>query len=137
MDNPLCRCLYAAWSYFKVWLKQSFFYKKDFDCSYNLIQPTLICWLLQCLLLVTIKYKRNKHLIQLFIFIFASKPSFVSLQSHLKVYLLPGKVGNSTFSTQICPKTDIGLEFQKTNLRIRIRTLEILCVCLPIFKQSK
>ena len=38
------------------------------------------------------KYTSNKHLIQLFIFIFASKPSWVSLR--YSVCQLPGKVDN-------------------------------------------
>ena len=32
---------------------------------------------------------------------------------------------NSTFLTQICLKMDLGLEFQKTNLRIKASILEI------------
>ena len=31
----------------------------------------------------------------------------------------------STFSAQICPKMDLGLEIQKANVRIRISILEI------------
>ena len=38
-----------------------------------------------------------------------------------------------TFLAQICPKTDLGLEIQKTNVGIRISILEISYV--PIFKQ--
>ena len=45
--------------------------------------------------------------------------------SRYSVYQLPGKVENSNFSTQICPKMDLSLEFQKTNLRIRISILKI------------
>ena len=52
------------------------------------------------------KYKSNKQSINLFIPIFASKPSSVPLQSHLRdtLCLLPAKVDSSTFSTQICPE---------------------------------
>ena len=32
-----------------------------------------------------------------------------------------------TFSAQICPKMNSGLEIDKTNVGIRINTLEILC----------
>ena len=39
-----------------------------------------------------------------------------------------------TFSTQICPKMDLGLEIHKTNVAIRISILEIPCV--PIFRQN-
>ena len=39
-----------------------------------------------------------------------------------------------TFSTQICPKIDLGLEIQRTNVGIKISILEIPCV--PIFRQN-
>ena len=35
---------------------------------------------------------------------------------------------------QICSKTDLGLEIQKNNVRIKISILEISCV--PIFRQK-
>ena len=38
------------------------------------------------------------------------------------------------FLAQICPKTSLGLETQKANVRIRISILEILCV--TIFSQN-
>ena len=135
MDSPLCRSLYAASSCFKVWLKQNFFYKKDFDSRYNPIYPLLFCWLLQCLLLATIKYNRNKHLIELFIFIFASKSSCVSLQSHPQDTLCTSfqeKWRIQPFWLKFAQKMDIDLEFQKTNPRIRISILEILCVCVCV-----
>ena len=34
-----------------------------------------------------------------------------------------------TFSAQICPKWNLGLEIQKTNLGIRISILEVPYVC--------
>ena len=34
-----------------------------------------------------------------------------------------------TFSDQISPKMDLGLEIQKTNVEVRIIILEILCQC--------
>ena len=40
-----------------------------------------------------------------------------------------------TFSDQICPRMDLGLEIQKTNVGIRIAILEIPCV--SIFRQNK
>ena len=40
-----------------------------------------------------------------------------------------------TFSAQICPTMDIGLETQKTNVGIRINILEILY--MPIFRQNE
>ena len=39
------------------------------------------------------------------------------------------------FSAQICPKTDLGLEIQKVNVRIRISILKIPCV--PIFRLNE
>ena len=39
-----------------------------------------------------------------------------------------------TFLAQICPKRNLGLEIQKTNVRIRISNLEIPCVL--IFRQN-
>ena len=40
-----------------------------------------------------------------------------------------------TSLAQICPKIDLGLEIQKTNVGIRISILEIPCV--PIFRQNE
>ena len=40
-----------------------------------------------------------------------------------------------TFSVQICPKMDLGLEIEKTNVRIKINILKILCV--PIFSRNR
>ena len=47
--------------------------------------------------------------------------------------MLPGKVENSTFSTQICLEMDLGLKFEKTNVEIRISILQVLCVCVCQF----
>ena len=41
------------------------------------------------------------------------------------LYQIPGKVENSNFLTEICPKLDLGWEFQKNNLRIKISMLKI------------
>ena len=71
-------------------------------------------------------------MIQLLIFIFASKPSSVSLQSHPRDTLctsFQAKWRIELFRLKFAQKTDIRLEFQKTNLRIRISNLKILCVC--------
>ena len=43
------------------------------------------------------------------------------------------KMNNSDFFTQFCPKMDLGLRNEKSNVGIRIKILEILCV--PIFSQ--
>ena len=40
-----------------------------------------------------------------------------------------------TFLAQICPKMDLGLEIQKTNVGIRITIFDISCV--PIFRQHR
>ena len=76
------------------------------------------------------------------------------------MYQIPGKVENSNFSTQICPKNgfrfgiseilsqnknqhpqDLGLKSEKTNIEIRINIFEILCVpvhmFVPIFRPNK
>ena len=45
------------------------------------------------------------------------------------------KQTTSTFSAQICPKIDLGLEIEKTIVRIRISILKILCV--PIFSKNE
>ena len=39
-----------------------------------------------------------------------------------------------TFSAQICPKKDLGLETEKSNVGIRISIVETLCV--PAFRQT-
>ena len=77
----------------------------------------------------TFSYDENVREKKSFFFL-CFKYSSVLLQSHLRDTLFTSllrKVHNSTFLTQICPKKDIGLEFLKTNLRIRINILEILC----------
>ena len=72
--------------------------------------------------------KINKHLIQLFIFIFVFKPSSLSLQSHPEDILctsFQAKWRIQLFQLKFAEKMDLGLEFQKTNLRIRTSILEI------------
>ena len=39
-----------------------------------------------------------------------------------------------TFLAQICPKMDLGLEIQKTNVGIRITIVKMPCV--PIFRKN-
>ena len=67
---------------FKVWMKQNFIDMKDFNCNYTPIYPTFFNWLLQFLPLAAIKIYEQQELTKFYIFIFASKPSSVSLQSH-------------------------------------------------------
>ena len=62
-----------------------------------------------------------------FIFIFASKPSSVSLQSHPEDILCTSfyaKWRTQLFRLKFVSKRDLGLEFQNTNLRVRISILE-------------
>ena len=40
-----------------------------------------------------------------------------------------------TFLAQICPKMDLGLAIQKTNVGIRISIVKMACV--PIFRKNK
>ena len=39
------------------------------------------------------------------------------------------------FLAQICPKIDLGLETEESNVKIRITIVKILCV--PIFNQNE
>ena len=139
INSPLCIGLYATWSCFKVWLKQNFFYKKDFDCSYNSIYPTLFCWLLQCLLLATIKKLEQQALntiihfyicFQTFLSTLTINPPFLSTLTINPQNTLcanfHAKWEIQLFQLTFTQKMYIGLKFQKTNLRIRISILEIL-----------
>ena len=65
------------------------------------------------------------HLIQLFIFIFASKPCSVLLQSHTLCTSFQEKGRIQLSRLKFAQIMDLGLDFQKTNLRIRISILEI------------
>ena len=69
--------------------------------------------------------------------------------SRYSVYQLSGKVENSNFSTQICPKNefrfgisenqhpqDLGLKFEKTNIEIRINIFKILSVPVRVCQFS-
>ena len=65
------------------------------------------------------------HLIQLFIFIFASKPCSVLLQSHTLCTSFQEKGRIQLSRLKFAQIMDLGLDFQKTNLRLRISILEI------------
>ena len=43
-------------------------------------------------------------------------------------------LSNSTSWAQVCPKMDLGLEIQKTNVGIRISILNIPCI--PLLSQN-
>ena len=47
----------------------------------------------------------------------------------------PPKQTTLTFLAQICPKMDLGSEFQKTNVGIRISIVKVSCV--PSFRKNK
>ena len=81
------------------------------------------------------KYKNNKHLIELFNFIFASKPSSLSLQSYPRDTLcvsvnFQAKQTTLACSAQIRPRMDLGLEIQRTDARIKVSILEMSCVSI-------
>ena len=81
----------------------------------------------------------NKHLIQLFIFIVSSKPGSVFLQSHPQDTQCPSfqaKWRIQIFRLKFVQKMDLGLEFQKTNIEIRINIFEILCVHVRVCQFS-
>ena len=70
----------------------------------------------------------NKHLIQLFIFMFSSKSASVFLQSHPKDFLRTSfqtKWKIQTFQFKFVQKMNSGLEFQRANIRMRISILNI------------
>ena len=103
-----------CWSCFKVWLKQNFFDMKDFDCNYSLIYPTFFRWLLQFL--------------PLFIFLFASKTSLLSLQSHPRDALwgsFQAKLTIRPFRPKFAQKMDLGLKFHKNFVKIKFSILEV------------
>ena len=153
MDGPLCKSLYAVLILFQSfsWSKD-FLIRKIFICINNPIYPTFFCWLIQ---IFTFSYDKDiratalNAIIQFYLFFQTLKDS---------VYQLPGRVENSSFSTQICPKNgfrfgisdklsqnknqhpqDLGLKFEKANIKIIINILEILrvCACVPVFRQNK
>ena len=47
----------------------------------------------------------------------------------------PAKQTTLTFSVQICPAMDLGLEIQKTNVGIRISIVKM--PCMPIFRKNQ
>ena len=73
----------------------------------------------------------------LFISIFASKPSSVSLQLHPQDNLCTSFQAKwiiiKPFRLKFAQTMDKGLEFQKTSLRIRINILEILSLSLCLY----
>ena len=128
MDGPLCKGLYEVLIYF-----QSFGWSKTFLIRKILI-PTIIPFIqhsfvdrFSFLLVVTIKIQEQQALNRIIHFYLRFQTFLCILITTSSIYFaykLPGKIENSTFSTKIYLKI-LGLEFQKTNLRIRISILEI------------
>ena len=85
-------------------MKQNFFDKKDLDCNYNPIYPTFFCWLLQFLLLATIKVYEQQALNTIIHFYLCFQIFFCILtitSSRYFVYMLPDKMENSTLKIQL------------------------------------
>ena len=126
---PLCKSLYAVLILFQSfgWSKTFLIIKILIATIIPFIRHSFVDWF-SFLLLATIRYKSNKHLIQLIIFIFSSKPCSVFFQSHPQDTLctsFQAKWRIQFFRLNFVQKMDLGLEFQKTNLRIRISILQI------------
>ena len=116
------------WFCFKVWLKQNFFDMEDFNCNYDLIYTTFFHWLLQFLPLATIKYKSNKRIIQLFIFAFAPNLPQYPCNYIREIHRVWVSRENKQFDfadLNLPQKMDLGLEFQKTNVKIKISIFKI------------
>ena len=129
MDGPLCKSLYVVLILFQSfgWSKTFLIRKILIATIIPFIQHSFVDWF-SFLLLTTTKYKSNKHIIQLFIFIFSSEACSVFLQSHSQDTLctsFQAKWRIQIFRLKFVQKMDLGLEFQKTNLRIRINILKI------------
>ena len=151
MDGPSCKGLYDVLILFQNfgWNKTFLIRKIFIPTIISFIQHPFVDWC-SFLLLATIKISSNKHLIQLFIFIFACKPSSISLQSHPQDILCTSFQAwcrIQLFLTQICLKNgfmfrvsknwsqnknqyprELGSKFDKTNIGIRISILIILCM---------
>ena len=100
----------------KFCFKQNFFDKKDLDCNYNPIYPTFFCWLLQFILLATIKIYEQQPLNTIIHFYICLQTFLCNLTitySRYSVYKLLGKIEKSTFSTQICLKNEFRFGISK------------------------
>ena len=140
MDGPLCKSLYVVLILFQSfgWSKTFLIRKILIGTIIPFIQHFFVDWL-SFLLLDTIKNMSNKHLMQLFIFNFSSKHGSVFLQSHSQDTLctsFQAKWKIQGFQFKFLQKMDLGLKFQKTNLKIRINIFEILCVYVRVCQFS-
>ena len=157
MDGPLCKSLYVVLILFQSFLirkqsktlKQNFFDKKILIATIiPFIEHSFVDWF-SFLLLTTINLQEQQALntiIHFYLFFQTLLCILTITSSRYSVYHLPGKVENSSFSTQICPKKVLGLETKKSNVGMRMNIVETLCVpnfsqtgqlsvfrCLPIF----
>ena len=138
MDSPLCKSLYVVLILFQSfdWSKAFLIRKILIATIIPFIQHSFIEWF-SFLLSATIKLQEQQALntiIHYYLYFQTLLCILTTPSSRFSVYQLPRKVENSSFSTQICPKKDLGLETEKSNVRIRINFVKTLCV--PIFSQT-
>ena len=138
MDGPLCKSLYVVLILFQSfgWSKTFLIRKILIATIIPFIQHSFVDWF-SFLLLATIKLQEQQArntIIHFYLFFQTLLCILTITPSRYSVYQLPGKVENSSFSTQICPKKDSGLKTEKSNVGIRINIVETLCV--SIFSQT-
>ena len=126
---PLCKSLYLVLILFQSfgWSKTFLIIKSLISTIIPFIQHSFDDWF-SFLLLATIKIEEQLALntINPFYLFFQTWLCVLPItSSRYSVYQLLGKVENSSFSTQICQKKNLGLEFQESNLRITISILKI------------
>ena len=128
MDGPLCKRLYVVLILFQSFgWSETFLIRKILIATIiPFIQHSSVDWF-SFLLLATIK-KYEQQALNTIIFIFSSKPGSIFLQSHPQDTLctsFQAKWRIQIFWLKFVQKMDLGLEFQKTDLRIRISILRI------------
>ena len=138
MDGPLCKSLCVILILFQSfgWSKTFLIRKILIATIIPFIQHSFVDWF-SFLLLATIKLQEQQALntiIHFYLFFQTLLCILTITSSRYSMYQLPGRVENSSFSTQICPKKELGLETEKSNVGIRINIVETLCV--PIFSQT-
>ena len=129
MDSPLCKSLYVVLILFQSfgWSKTFLIRKILIATIIPFIQHSFVDWF-SFLLLATIKIYEQQALNTINHFYLSSKPCSVFFQSHPQDTLcnsFQAKWRIEVFRLKFGQKMDLGLEFQKTNLRIRINILKI------------
>ena len=129
MDGPLCKSLYIVLILFQSfgWSKTFLIRKVLIATIIPFIQHSFVDWF-SFLLLATIKIYEQQALNTINHFCLSSKPCSVFFQSHPQDTLctsFQAKWRIQIFRLKFVQKMDLGLEFQKTNLRIRISILKI------------